>query len=189
MTKKEVRNLYKAKRFSLSSPERMKMDDLMLIWFQRLAFDTVTTVLSYWPIEERGEMNTHLFVRYLEYLIPGLRVCYPVINPDTAEMTAFEVNDDTTFKLNEYNIAEPENAVAVDPHDIDMVFVPLLAFDAEGYRVGYGKGFYDRFLMRCSPEVNKVGFSYFEAIDKIDDRNQFDVPLNYCITPQRLYEF
>jgi 5-formyltetrahydrofolate cyclo-ligase len=69
------------------------------------------------------------------------------------------------------------------------VFVPLLAFDNDGYRVGYGKGFYDKFLAKCRPDVLKVGLSYFDAIDTISDRAQFDIPLNYCITPQRIYEF
>jgi 5-formyltetrahydrofolate cyclo-ligase len=69
------------------------------------------------------------------------------------------------------------------------VLVPLLAFDESGYRVGYGKGFYDRFLQQCRKDVLTVGFSYFDAIDKIEDTHQFDVPLNYCITPHRIYEF
>jgi 5-formyltetrahydrofolate cyclo-ligase len=55
--------------------------------------------------------------------------------------------------------------------------------------VGYGKGYYDRYLKRCAQDVVKIGFSYFDAIDAIEDINEFDVPLNYCITPMRVYEF
>ncbi|HEX8461529.1 MAG TPA: 5-formyltetrahydrofolate cyclo-ligase, partial [Segetibacter sp.] len=73
--------------------------------------------------------------------------------------------------------------------EIDLVFVPLLAYDKRGYRVGYGKGFYDRYLSLCKPEVLKVGFSYFGPEESIDDTHQFDVPLNYCITPDNIYEF
>jgi len=189
MTKKQLRNIYKEKRLLLTSKERMKLDDLLLIQFQRLGFPDITTLLSYWPIEERGEMNTHLFARYLDYLVPGLRLCYPVIDIVSSEMEVFEVNDDTHFTINQYQIAEPEDGTPVGPETIDMVFVPLLAFDRDGYRVGYGKGFYDRFLKNCRSDVITVGFSYFEAVDKIEDANEFDVPLNYCITPQKVYEF
>ena len=72
---------------------------------------------------------------------------------------------------------------------VDLVLVPLLAFDTEGFRVGYGKGFYDRYLANCRADVVTIGFSYFGPVDKITDTGQFDVPLTYCITPQHTYEF
>jgi len=189
MTKNHLRKIFKERRLGLSVKERLKLDDLLLIQFQRLSFEDVTVVMNYWPIEHRAEMNTHLCCRYLEYLIPGLQVCYPVVNMDTKEMTAILVNDATEYNMNAYGIAEPVNGQVILPDEIDMVFVPLLSFDKLGYRVGYGKGFYDRFLKKCRQDVITVGFSYFEAVDKIEDTNQFDVPLNYCITPQKLYEF
>jgi 5-formyltetrahydrofolate cyclo-ligase len=65
----------------------------------------------------------------------------------------------------------------------------MLAFDKQGYRVGYGKGFYDRYLKRCQPDVMKVGFSFFPPVDQIEDINANDVPLSYCITPHQIYAF
>jgi 5-formyltetrahydrofolate cyclo-ligase len=99
------------------------------------------------------------------------------------------VNDDTVYEENDYSIAEPVNGIDISAEDIDAVFVPLLCFDSKGYRVGYGKGFYDRFLSNCREDVIRIGFSYFEAVDSIEDINEFDVPLNICITPNKLYEF
>ena len=72
---------------------------------------------------------------------------------------------------------------------INMIFVPLLSFDKNGYRVGYGKGFYDRYLSQCRGDCLKIGFSYFEPLDAIDDTNEFDVPLNLCVTPTTVYVF
>jgi 5-formyltetrahydrofolate cyclo-ligase len=73
--------------------------------------------------------------------------------------------------------------------ELDMIFVPLLAFDTRGYRVGYGKGFYDKYLAGCSNDCIKVGFSYFGPVSSIDDHHEFDVPLDLCITPQNIYVF
>lgn len=70
-----------------------------------------------------------------------------------------------------------------------MVLIPLLAFDKNGYRVGYGKGFYDRFLAECRPDVVKVGLSVFEPIDEITDLNEFDIKMDFCITPNRVWQF
>jgi 5-formyltetrahydrofolate cyclo-ligase len=190
MTKKEIRKIYKEKRLQLSASERLKMDDLMLIQLQRLTFDEqVKTVMSYWPIELHAEPNTHLFTYYLEHHIPQVQLCFPVINFDTSEMKAIAVHEESDFVENKYGIPEPEEGDEISAIDIDLVLVPLLAFDKSGYRVGYGKGFYDRYLQHCKPGVITVGFSYFDAIDKIEDSNAFDVPLNYCITPQQVYEF
>ena len=70
-----------------------------------------------------------------------------------------------------------------------MVFVPLLAFDEKGNRVGYGKGFYDKFLANCKPETIKIGLSFFEAEDKIKEISENDMQLNYCVTPNKIYSF
>jgi len=70
-----------------------------------------------------------------------------------------------------------------------LALIPLLAFDQHGYRVGYGKGYYDKFLSQCREDVVKIGLSFFEPVDNIDDINQFDISLNYCVTPQQVYEF
>jgi 5-formyltetrahydrofolate cyclo-ligase len=189
MTKEELREVYSEKRLALSDKERMKLDDLLLIQFQKLSFEAVHTVLSFWPMEEKGEMDTHLFTRYLSVIIPDVQICYPLIDTNSNYMAAVAVDEDTDFEENKYGITEPVNGTEIDPKKIDMMIVPLFAFDERGYRVGYGKGYYDRFITMCKPEIITVGISYFEAVDKVDDTQDFDVPLNYCITPENLYEF
>ncbi len=190
MNKQEIRKTYKQKRLAFSEKERMKLDDLILIQFQQIPFPLeCNLLLNYFPIEKFSEINTHLFTGYLEHFIPTLRLAYPVVEFLSGEMNAFIVNEETAFVDNEYGIPEPLNGEAVSPKYIDIVFVPLLAFDQQGFRVGYGKGFYDRFLTRCKKNVVTIGFSYFDPLDNIDDKNQFDVPLKFCITPYHLYEF
>ena len=77
----------------------------------------------------------------------------------------------------------------IEATDIDLVITPLLAFDKKGYRVGFGKGFYDKLLAQCKHDVIKVGLSFFEAEEKIDDIKQNDIPLDYCITSDTIYSF
>jgi 5-formyltetrahydrofolate cyclo-ligase len=79
--------------------------------------------------------------------------------------------------------------ISIDAGLIDMVFVPLLVTDREGHRVGYGKGFYDKYLKQCRPDCLKVGFSYFDPLDAIEGKDEFDVPLDLCITPNKVYVF
>lgn len=189
MTKKEIRKLYLEKRNTLSEKELLAFDDLLLIQLQKMSFSNPKILLSYFPIENKKEPNTELFTKYLQYSNPNLNIAYPVSDFANSSMKALLTNDETEFTKNNFKIFEPISAHEILINDIDIIFVPLLAFDKEGYRVGYGKGFYDKYLENHSPYIIKIGFSYFEPISKIEDRNSFDVPLDYCITPHKIYEF
>ncbi len=188
MHKSALREEFKAKRQSLSSKELLKLNDLLLIQFQQLSFSAVQNCMTYWPIEHFNEPNTHLLSRYLLHMIPSVQLCYPKIN-DHHQMSAIEVNDDTVFVTNEWGITEPKEGKIIAPHAIDLIIVPLLIFDQNGYRVGYGKGYYDRFLANCKEDAILLGISYFEPIQIIEDTNEFDIPLSIGITPEHVYEF
>ena len=104
-------------------------------------------------------------------------------------MTHFLLTDNTKIKKNDYGIPEPVDGLEVPTAKIDVVFVPLLAYDKTGHRVGYGKGFYDIFLKECKPDVIKVGLSYFDPEDSIADIAENDIRLNFCVTPDGIFEF
>ena len=188
MIKKELRKIYLEKRSNLSSRDLTRLDSLLLIRFQQVALGDIQSLLSFWPIHEKAEINTHLIVDYLSFIIPELQLAFPVMDTENI-FKAILVDEDTDYVKNNYGVAEPVSGKEINAGDIDVVFVPLLAFDTNGFRVGYGKGFYDRFLKTCSADVIKIGFSYFDAEAAIDDINEFDVPLNICITPNKIYEF
>ena len=99
------------------------------------------------------------------------------------------ITESEQFATNKYGIDEPAEGYVVDPASLDLVLVPLFIFDRKGTRVGYGKGFYDRFLPGCRKDCVKVGVSYFEPVDRIEDAQDFDVPLDFCISPQSVYVF
>lgn len=189
MNKADIRNVYKEKRKQLTAQQIEKYNDLILINFQKIALPFISCVHLYLPSKNLVEADTELLLRYLKFKNPEIRILVPKMDVATGDMHHIQLLEETELRMNPFGIHEPESGVHVEPTAIDLVIVPLLAFDKNGYRVGYGKGFYDRFLKKCRKEVIKIGISFFEPEDKIDDINQYDIPLNYCITPQQVYEF
>lgn len=189
MTKQEARRHFRSLRQSLTSARRNRFDDLMLIGFQSLDLPFIQNVLAYAAIEANGEPPTGLLTRYLQFQNPELVISYPRTNWADGTFEAIAVGDDPVFRISERGIPDPPDGEIIDPGTLDLVLVPLLAFDRHGYRVGYGKGFYDRYLAQCSSHCLLAGLSYFEPVDKIADAGDFDVPLDICITPQNVYVF
>lgn len=107
----------------------------------------------------------------------------------TRQLHNFLLTDSTVIKKNKWNIPEPVDGIEIPSEKIDVVFVPLLAFDLNGHRLGYGKGFYDIFLASCRPDVIKVGVSFFEAEKMIPELENSDIALDYCVTPYKTYVF
>lgn len=189
MTKTEIRKIYKEKRKQISWKEKEQWTDLLLINYQKIDLPFINCVHTYLAIEDQNEVDTENITRYLSFKNPGLKIAVPKINLDAGEMRHYIFNDDVEMKTNSFGIIEPVSGKKVFADEIDVVLTPLLAFDKKGYRVGYGKGFYDKFFMQCRTDVIKVGVSFFDAVNAIDNINEFDIPLNYCITPQRVYAF
>ncbi len=189
MTKNALRELYRSKRIALDARDRLRYDDLMLLQFQQFDYGDVRSLLTYWPMTGMAEPNTLLYSGYLRHMIPGLVIAYPVTNKELLSIQALTIDEDTVYQTNAWGITEPKSGQPLPAEQIDLVFVPMLACDKQGHRIGYGKGFYDRYLWGCRKDVVKIGFCYFEPVDAIDDTHQFDVPLTYCITPQATYEF
>ena len=141
-------------------------------------------------IPTRKEVNTN-------YLIETIEQNYPDIQLVTSYITDFEnsVMRTTRFKQtgelisNKWGVPEPIEVWPVDEKEIDLVVLPLLAFDKQGHRVGYGKAFYDHFLHHCRPDALRVGVSMFGPVDAIEDLHEGDIPLHYCITPDKVYHF
>ena len=104
-------------------------------------------------------------------------------------MKSANFNFNTLLTAKKYNIPEPINPSIVNDEIIDFVITPLLAFDLNGFRVGYGKGFYDRFFNLINPKSYKVGLSLFDPIIEIKDVNEHDICLTHCITSHEIYTF
>ena len=120
---------------------------------------------------------------------PEIKLLLPKSDLQNHTLEHIVWEEDTPLAMNEWGITEPENGEAIQPGLIDMVIIPLLAFDKAGNRIGYGKGFYDRFLAECRPDVRKIGISYFEPEEKFEEVDVFDIPLDVCLTPVKIWAF
>ena len=191
MKKSEIRHIYKERRKGLTTAQILKLDDLMLIKFQQLLIDIPAAIMTYTPMQRWNEFDPQLITDYCYFKNPFHQLYYPFVTDidGISIMLPVLVNDETEFEKTELGFVQPVAGIDVSPAAIDLVIVPLLAFDKRGYRVGYGKGYYDRFLINCRADAIKIGFSYFGPVDTIEDANQFDVPLDYCITHDNIYTF
>lgn len=138
-------------------------------------------------ISEKKEIDTEPILHILQ----GKDKNVVISKTDFAStsMKHYLLTDGTIIKANNWGIPEPVDGLEIPSNKIEVVFVPLLAFDLEGHRVGYGKGFYDIFLSECRKNVIKVGLSLFEPEIKIPGIQENDVPLDFCVTPTRIYNF
>ncbi|MCB0383448.1 MAG: 5-formyltetrahydrofolate cyclo-ligase [Psychroserpens sp.] len=187
MTKAELRTTYKLLRKHLSDEQveafSLKIANQLLtlpIW----NFNFYHIFLS---ILEQKEVNTD----YILNILSGKdkHIVISKSNFSTLEMTHFLLTDNTVIKKNALHIPEPMDGIPIGSNQIEVVFIPLLAFDKSGHRVGYGKGFYDNFLKDCNPETLKIGLSFFEAEEQITDVFEGDIQLDYCVTPEEIYRF
>ncbi|NNT71236.1 5-formyltetrahydrofolate cyclo-ligase [Flavobacterium sp. IMCC34852] len=187
MLKKDLRKKYKELRQQLS--EEQTEDQSLAIANRLLQLDVWdnTYFHLFLTIEEQKEVDTEFILQILAGKDKEIVVAKS--NFDTLEMTHYLLTDNTKFQKNEYNIYEPVDGIEVPTSKIDVVFVPLLAYDTKGNRVGYGKGFYDNFLSKCKEDVIKVGLSFFEPEESIEDVSTTDIRLDYCVTPMTLYSF
>lgn len=187
MNKKELRVKYKKLRQDLSEND-----------IDAMSLEIANTILKldiwgkmyfhiFLPIEEQKEVNAEFVLHLLQG--KDKEIVVSKADFDTREMTHFLLTDNTKIKKNKYNIPEPVDGIEVPTYKIDVVFVPLLAYDKFGNRVGYGKGFYDKFLSKCKPETIKIGLSFFEPEEFISDIFPDDVKLNFCVTLNKVYNF
>ncbi|MFZ4670803.1 MAG: 5-formyltetrahydrofolate cyclo-ligase [Flavobacterium sp.] len=194
MNKKDLRKKYKELRQQLSEAEveekslaianRLLQSDFTLNG--RQVWDN-TYFHLYITIEEHKEIDTEFILQILAGKDKEIVVAKS--NFETLEMTNYLLTDNTKFQKNGYNIYEPVDGIEVPHSKIDVVFVPLLAYDKKGNRVGYGKGFYDKFLSKCREDVIKIGLSFFEPEEVVEDVNETDIRLDYCVTPISVYDF
>lgn len=184
--KTALRKKYTEKRQALSSEEIEEYSMAIANRCLALPIWKKTYYHIYLSMVKKKEINTE----YLLHILQGRdkSIVVPKANFDTGKMTSYLLQENTPLVMSPYGIPEPSEGIEIPSTQIEVVFLPLLAFDEKGNRLGYGKGFYDKFLATCTPSCLKVGLSFFDA-EKSLEISELDVPLDYCITPFDTYDF
>ncbi|MDF2156869.1 5-formyltetrahydrofolate cyclo-ligase [Algoriphagus sp. CAU 1675] len=186
--KELLRKEYKQRRKELS---REELERLSLKVFSKVeawlaTHDTYRHFHLFFPIQKQKELNTYPILEllqredktvYTSRVIPGKAMLETLVLPAHPE-----------FEEDDWGIPVPKDAKLTDPDLVEVVFVPLLAFDEKGNRIGFGKGYYDVFLSSLDRRVCKVGLSVFPP-EGLIPTNQHDVPLDFCITPEKVFTF
>jgi 5-formyltetrahydrofolate cyclo-ligase len=192
MNKNQLRAIFKKQRLELSATQHASMtQQIIKRVLDLLPLHDFEAIHCYLPIIKFAEINTSVLLKEIAIYFPKLQVFVPKVSSDNLFLEHYRWQTTANMAISKWGILEPvDQKLALQglPTKL-LVFVPLLAFDTNGQRVGYGKGFYDRFLAECSPSTLKVGLSFFEAVNPISDLSTQDQPLDICITPNRVYKF
>ena len=187
MRKPLLRKKYKDLRKALSKTQ--VEDNSLAIANKLLSLDIWNNTFYhiFLTIEEQKEINTDYILNILSGKDKNIVISKS--NFEDYSMTHYLLTDNTRIKKNTYNIPEPIDGIEIPSSQLEVVFIPLLAFDNTGHRIGYGKGFYDRFLAQCKPETIKIGLSFFEAEAQTIEASEDAIKLDYCVTPNRVFQF
>ncbi|AVR44952.1 5-formyltetrahydrofolate cyclo-ligase [Christiangramia fulva] len=187
MKKSELRKKYKELRLQLSDEEIEDKSIQIANKALELPIWNYKFYHLFLSITSQKEVNTEYLLQVLQG--KDKNVVIPKTDFKTGKLFHYLLTDQTLIKTNRWNIPEPQEGIEISTEKLDVVFIPLLAFDQKGHRVGYGKGFYDRFLAGCRPDIVKIGVSFFGPVKEIKEVYASDIPLSYCVTPEKIYKF
>ncbi len=161
MLKNEIRKIYLEKRLQLQEAKYQTLNQQLLQQFMQLDLEGITAVHLFLPMLRMKEPDTYLLINYLKKQHPQIKRVYPKANFQQKTLTHFLDDEALIIAENKYGIPEPISGTKNYIDKNSIVIVPLLAFDLQGNRLGYGGGFYDRFLANCEAGTQFIGLSFF----------------------------
>jgi len=189
MTKNELRQIFRDKRKLWSQTDlELASQKIADLFFANIKVPKNGTLHVFLPIRKLNEINTFHIINPLKKS-GRVQICFPKIIPETNAMEHILLDKTTCLEENPWGIPEPKDGTRLGSENIDVVLLPLLAFDLKGFRLGYGRGFYDRFLKECRNDCQFIGLSLEEPINEYLPSDQWDIPMHVCITPAKIFRF
>jgi 5-formyltetrahydrofolate cyclo-ligase len=190
MTKGDLRKRYLEKRLALTETDYVHYNErLCETFFLSVDISFVSVLHTFLPIKKYNEPDTGLIMNRIQTAFPNVQLSIPKVNDKTGVLENYFWEGPDQLVQTKWGLAEPKYGVPTPTDKIDMVLVPLLVFDQLGHRVGYGKGYYDRFLSTCRTDCKALGISFFPPIESISGIEWFDKKLDMAITPEKIFKF
>ena len=188
--KKSLRKAAKAARMELTRDEiETKSLQIFESWKSAFPIDHLSLIHLFLSIEKFNEVNTQPFLEHIQSFSPKVLPVVPVTDFEQDILTHIAISPEIEIERNDWGIPEPKiHKRKVSPSELDMVLVPLLAFDKHCNRLGYGKGHYDNFLVQTRPDCLKIGICF--EVGKLDQDipvEPHDFPLDAVITEAGIY--
>lgn len=186
LNKKSIRLEILDKRGKLGKEDhKTNSDKIIQKIYDSPFYKNASTIMTF--ISFGDEVDTHEFIK--TSIKNGKKIVVPITVPEKKELKLSQVKDFSELEIGHYNILTPKEEFLrfVDPKDVDLIIVPGVAFDREGYRIGYGGGYYDRFLSsKVKENVPKISIAFsLQIIDKVP-REHFDIPVDYIYTEKEI---
>lgn len=188
MNKNALRKFFAERRASLSN-EELEGACFRIGEQLRSAIDFADISFLHHFISINREVDTSVALSGVLSDYPLIQRVAPRVNKLENHLEHLLIDDASVLIKSKWGIPEPSGTELIAEKLMDIVIVPLFCFDRHGHRVGYGGGFYDRFLAKCRADCLKIGVSHFGPIDQILDIHTGDVQLDYCITAEKVYDF
>lgn len=186
LTKKELREIYSKKREALTESDvELFSKSIFENLKSYLDWGNIQNVHLFLPIRKKKEVDTKYLVNFLWK--NDKKVFVPKVSGD--DLLCQELFPNDILRENKWNILELVKENFVEQKEFDIIITPLLYCDGYGNRVGYGKGFYDRFFVGINPNTIKIGVNFFSPKEKIIDVFEKDVALDYLVTPSEVFSF
>lgn len=184
MLKEDIRRSQIAMRDRLSTVQKETFSQrAQAALMQQSWFAAAQVIALYSPI--RNEVATQAL--FDSAIALGKRIAFPRI--DDGRMVFVEVNLQHGFCLGAFGVPEPVGADVVSVCAIDLIVVPGVAFDRHGFRIGFGKGFYDQALENRPLSCQLVGLGYAFQVEDFVPREAHDVGLDWLVTDQEVIKF
>lgn len=181
--KEELRRTLLERRKSISEPDYYGASaDIIEQLKRQQEYQNARTIHSYVSINERREVETRELIK--EMLFKGKKVVVPITDFENGMLTHIQLGSFDDLEPNKWGVLEPSGGEQVSTDELELVIVPMVGADGRCNRIGYGEGFYDRFLKKVS--CPKIGLIFERNVVEEIPVEDFDIPLDKIVTGERI---